>query len=243
MGTLPPMLMAVLLDFAYKSAFINLLLRTSSLASFINLLPMKASIPSASHVSGFSEGRRTGCFWALAASLQEKNRILRKGFDGSLEFHISPDGQEQGGRLPASDGPDLTLHPQPMVAVHSGLLIVVAFGPNDLQHLKHSLGVRPLRSITQLDGERVSCLGDMSAEVSHRGIHKSFDPRHSSSTEAHPNNNGNNEFHAQDTNQTNAVEFVGAFHHFDAGNLCSQGGPTAGRMELDDFQEGICPRM
>nr|POF11349.1 hypothetical protein CFP56_48179 [Quercus suber] len=81
----------------------------------------------------------------------------------------------------------------------------------------------------------------MSEEVSHWGIHRSSNPRHSPSTEAHSNNDGNSELHARDIDQANIVESVGALYHSDARNPCSQGRPTAGGMELDDFQKGFFP--
>lgn len=143
-----------------------------------------------------------------------------------MKLHISPDGQEQGGRLPASNRPGLALHSQPMMAIHSGSPAIVASGADNLQHLKHSLGIKPLRSISRPDGEGVGPSRDMSEEVSHRGIHRSSDTRHTSLTEAHPNNNGNTELHTQCSDQTNAVESVGALHHSNARNPCSQGGPT-----------------
>ena len=75
----------------------------------------------------------------------------------------------------------------------------------------------------------------MSEEVSNWGVHRSFDPRHSPSVEANPNYHSNNELHAQDTDQVNAVKSVGACHHPDAGNPSVQGGSMPGGMELDDF--------
>nr|POE95000.1 putative ribonuclease h protein [Quercus suber] len=66
---------------------------------------------------------------------------------------------------------------------------------------------------------------------------------HSPSVEANPNYHNNNELHAQDIDQANAAESVGACHHPDAGNPSAQRGSTPGRMELDEFQEGFCPRI
>ena len=160
-----------------------------------------------------------------------------------MEIHFSSNGQEQGGRLLAADGSSLALHPQPMVAVHSGQSASAAFGANDLQHLKHSLGIRPLRSISRPDGEGTCPLGDMSEEIPHRGSHRSANPRNPSSTEAHPDNHGDSELHARDSNQANVVESAGTLRDTVDGNSSSQGGPTAGGMDLDDFQEGVCPRM
>ena len=143
----------------------------------------------------------------------------------------------------AADGSSMALHPQPMVAVHSRSPASAASGANDLQHLKHSLGIRPLRSISRPDGEGISPLGDMSEEISHQGSHRSANPRHPSSTEAHPDYHGDSELHDQDSNQANAFESAGTLRDTVDGNSSSQGGPTAGGMDLDVFQEGVCPRM
>lgn len=142
-----------------------------------------------------------------------------------------------------SNGPSLALHPQPMVAVHSGSPAITTFETDDLHLFKHTLGIKSLRSISQPDGERISPSRDMLEEVSHRGIHRNSDPKYSSSTKAHPNNNVNSKFHTQNTDQSNAVESVGALNHSDVGNPCTQRGPTVGGMELDEFQEGFCPRL
>nr|POF11350.1 hypothetical protein CFP56_48180 [Quercus suber] len=230
--------MAVLLDFAYKSVLINLLLRTSLLASFVNQSPTRAYTPSASHMVGLGTGRmhvlkplvsplnpsmsaeatlpnspiltpppllahlnlipRTNLITlpnpslpfehssfsfiaqskvapsttppphhALGNLAQEQDyraqgqnnqyhslgpvdniRMDEQGFNGSLELHISPGREEKCGWLLASDGPSLALHPQPMVEIHSGSPAITASGVDDLHHLKHSLRIRPLRSIS-----------------------------------------------------------------------------------------------
>ena len=48
---------------------------------------------------------------------------------------------------------------------------------------------------------------------------------------------------ALNSDQANSAELIGARHHLDDRNHCSQGESTPRGMELDDIQEGICPRM
>lgn len=48
---------------------------------------------------------------------------------------------------------------------------------------------------------------------------------------------------ALNSDQANSAELIGARHHLDDRNHCSQGESTPGGMELDDIQEGICLRM
>ena len=67
-----------------------------------------------------------------------------QGTHGNLELHLSNDGQECEGRLPSIDRPNLVLHSKPVVAVHPRQAATFAFRTNQLQHLKDSLGVRPL---------------------------------------------------------------------------------------------------
>ena len=83
----------------------------------------------------------------------------------------------------------------------------------------------------------------MSEKVSNWGIHRNSDSRHSTSVEAHPNYHSNSELHARNSDQANSAELIGARHHLDDRNHCSQGESTPGGMELDDIQEGICLRM
>ncbi|KAK9993145.1 hypothetical protein SO802_022848 [Lithocarpus litseifolius] len=170
-------------------------------------------------------------------------RMDGQGTHGSLELHLPIDGQECEGRLSSIDRPGLVLHSKPMVAVHPGQATTFASRTDELQHFKDSLGVRPLRSIVGLDGERVSPTGDMSKKDSNWGTHRSPDSRHPPSVEANPNYHSNSELHAWNSDQANSAELVGAQHHPDARNHSTQGRPTPGGMELDDIQEGLCPRI
>ena len=78
-----------------------------------------------------------------------------QGTHGNLELHLSIDGQECEGRLPSIDRPNLLLHSKPVVVVHPGQATTSAFRTNQLQHLKDSLGVRPLRSIDSMERELI----------------------------------------------------------------------------------------
>ena len=80
-----------------------------------------------------------------------------------LEFHLPFDRAKHEGWVPSSHAPSMAQHSESMVEIQ----LRPSSGLKDIEHLRGSLAVRPLRNITGPARKGASSSGNLSEKVSH----------------------------------------------------------------------------
>ncbi|XP_075659351.1 uncharacterized protein LOC142629285 isoform X1 [Castanea sativa] len=139
------------------------------------------------------------------------------------------------------DPPSMAQHPESMVEIHPRPTTPAFTGSKDIEHLRGSLAIRPLRNITGPTRKGASSSGNLSEKVSHGRDNRGFDSRDPFAAQAHPNSIIHGELHLGVSHEADASAIAGTCHHPSRESSDAQRGIEAGVMEMDDIQEGLCP--
>ncbi|KAF3949305.1 hypothetical protein CMV_024810 [Castanea mollissima] len=169
--------------------------------------------------------------------------VDRQRSDELLELHLPSDRAKQDGWVPSSHAPSMAQHPESMVEIHPRPTTPASTGSKDIEHLRGSLAIRPLRNITGPTRKGASSSGNLSEKVSHRRDNRGFDSRDPFAAQAHPNSIIHGELHLGVSHEADASAIAGTCHHPSTESSDAQRGIEAGGMEMDDIQEGLCPGM
>ena len=151
-----------------------------------------------------------------------------------LEFHLPSDKAKQEGWVSSSHAPSMAQHSESMVMIQPRPTTSASSGSKDIEHLRGSLAVRPLRNITRPTRKGDSSSGNLSEKVSHGQDNKGFDSRDSSTAQTHANSIIHRKLHPGDCYEADTVAIAGACHYSSTEPCDAQGGIEAGGMEMDD---------